>query len=70
MNDYQIGMFGYFEFTIRKKDKYGEYITAMSGHWEIIDSDEKNIELSDGMKSLIVTKRRITKFEEKEKSEK
>jgi len=26
MNDYQIGMFGLFEFTIRKKDKYVDYI--------------------------------------------
>jgi|GEM_PF-6312314 len=67
MNDYKIGMFGIFEFTIRKKDKYGEYITPMADHYEITDVDSKNVELFDEQVRLIVTKRRITKFESCEK---
>jgi hypothetical protein len=67
MHDYQIGTFGYFEFTIRKKDKYGEYITPMQGHYEITEVDARNIEIYDGQVRLIVTKKRIIKFEVKEK---
>lgn len=68
MNEkYKIGSFGYFEFEIYKKTKFGDFTTPISGHYEIIDSDEKNIEISDGLKTLIVTKRRINKFEPKQK---
>ena len=67
MKDYVIGQFGYFEFTIRKKNKCGEYITEMKGHYEITDTDARNVELYDGQVRLIVTKRRITKFELKTK---
>jgi len=67
--DYQIGMFGLFEFTIRKKDKYGEYITPMAGHYEIKETDARNVLLTDGQVRLIVTKKRITMFEKKEKPE-
>ena len=64
---YKIGMFAYMEFSIRKKTKYGEQITDISGHYEITETDPKNIEITDGQKTLIVTKRRITKFEQKKK---
>jgi hypothetical protein len=70
MIEYKIGMFGYFKFDIFKKDKFGEYTTEMSGHYEIIDIDRKNIELSDGQRTLRVTKRRIKKFELKKKPDK
>lgn len=67
MNDYAVGSFGLFTFTIRKKTKLGEFITDIKGHYEITDSDARNVELFDGQTRLIVTKRRITKFEVKTK---
>jgi hypothetical protein len=63
----QLGDFGFFVFTIRKKTRLGEYITPMSGHYEIKEMDKRNVLLSDGDKELIVTMHRITKFEKKVK---
>jgi hypothetical protein len=64
-----IGDFGYFEFTISKKaKKYGEYETAIKGHYQIKELEDKNVLLTDGDKELIVTRRRITKFEKKKLS--
>jgi hypothetical protein len=62
---FQIGFFGHFLFTIRKKRPSGYYDT----HFEIegamiVDVDEKNVLLrgTDGM-SYLVTKNRIKFFE-------
>lgn len=66
----KIGDFGYFEFTIKKKrivdGKERIYVTPFSGHYKVVDSDRLNVELSDGDKNLLVTRRRITVFEAKE----
>lgn len=66
----KIGDFGYFEFTIKKKrivdGKERIYVTDFSGHYKVVDSDRLNVELSDGDKNLLVTRRRITVFEAKE----
>lgn len=63
----QVNDFGYFQFTIRKKTKFGEFITPMSGHYEIKEMDKRNVLLTDGDRELIVTMHRITKFEKKNK---
>jgi hypothetical protein len=69
MNDrFKIGAFGYFEFNMRKKNKRGDFINPISGYYEIIDIDEKNIEITDQElkaegRSIIVTKRRVKVFE-------
>lgn len=66
----KIGDFGYFEFTIKKKrivdGKERIYVTDFSGHYKVVDPDRLNVELSDGDKNLLVTRRRITVFEAKE----
>lgn len=69
MNDrFKIGSFGFFEFTMRKKNKRGDFTNSISGCYEIIDIDEKNIEITDEElkaegRSIIVTKRRVKRFE-------
>ena len=69
MNDrFKIGSFGFFEFDMRKKNKRGDHINTISGYYEIINQDEKNIEITDEElkaegRSIIVTKRRIKRFE-------
>ena len=64
----KVGDFGFFEFTIRKKVKgYAEYITPMSGCYEIKELEKNNVLLGDGDKELIVTLHRITKFEVRKK---
>lgn len=73
MNDrLKVGSFGYFEFEIKKKNKYGVYYTQVKGHYEIIAEDPKNIEITDKElraegRSIIVTRRRVKKFEIVEK---
>ena len=63
----KIGDFGLFEFSIRYKNKYGEQLRTFAGHFEVIEVDSRNVILSDGMSDVLVTRRRITKFEPKEK---
>lgn len=62
-----IGDFAYFEFDIFKKTKKGEFTNTIKGHYEVLDVDAKNVLLGDGDKELIVTRRRISKFEKKVK---
>ena len=67
----QLGDFGFFVFTIRKKTSRGEITSGpISGHYEIKEMDKRNVLLSDGDKELIVTMHRITKFEKKDKPKK
>jgi hypothetical protein len=70
MNDYQIGIFAYFEFTLVKK-AYGQLLTtSISTYGTIIDIDSKNILIADSRDPNIEympAKVRITKFEVKDK---
>jgi hypothetical protein len=63
----KLGDFGLFEFSIRYKNKYGEQLRTFAGHFEVIDADNRNVILSDGMSDVLVTRRRISLFEPKEK---
>jgi hypothetical protein len=61
---YSVGMFGYFEFTIRYKNKYGEQVRGFNGHFEIVEMDSRNLLLADPDMQVLVTKRRVKKFEQ------
>lgn len=65
--DYQIGDFGFFEFTIRYKNKYGEQLRSYNGHFEIKDQDSRNLILADPEIQVLVSKRRVKIFEKKPK---
>jgi hypothetical protein len=67
MIDINLNDFGFFEFTIRYKNKYGEQLRSFAGHFEVTEMDARNVILSDGQSEVLVTKRRITKFEKKPK---
>ena len=54
--------FGYFEFSVKGKIR----LTYIKGHYEVIDTDNGSVMLSDGDCSLIVERKRITCFEKKE----
>ena len=58
-----IGDFGEFTFTIFKKRKDGDVEGGPhSGHYKVIDTDAKNVWLSDGDTNLIVSRKRIKSF--------
>jgi hypothetical protein len=61
------GDFGYFEFTIRYKNKYGWQLRNFAGHFEVKEMDLKNVILTDHQSDVLVTKWRITRFDKKEK---
>ena len=65
-----VGAFGYWEFEIFKKTKRGEATNIIKSHYEVLEADAKNVLLGDGQKELIVTRRRIIKFEKKDKPDK
>lgn len=64
MNKYQVGDFGYFDFSIKKKDKYGKYvITPFQLYATIKVVEEKNIEIKDNDGyPYIITKTKIKEF--------
>ena len=60
-NKYVVGDFGYFDFSIRKKDKYDNFQTTYYQLWATVTQvEERNIEIvdNDGF-PYIITKRRI-----------
>ena len=65
--DFQIGMFGYFEFIIFKNAKYGgKKATPITGYYKVIEIDDKNVWLSDDDEDIIVNKDLITVFNKDE----
>jgi hypothetical protein len=64
---YSVGDFGYWEFEIRYKNKYGEQLRGYNGHFEVIEQDSRNLLLADPDIQVLVTKKRIKKFEIKDK---
>jgi hypothetical protein len=64
-----IGQFGRFEFTIRKKKGNKFFVTYFIHYGTIIDADPLNIEIVDcDDKHWIISKRRIIKFDEETKN--
>ena len=68
--DFQIGLFGYFEFTLRKK-VFGHFIeTSFYIYGTIKEMDDKNVLIEDSADNdiqYLPAKLKITKFEKQDK---